>query len=111
MAKQENFKILGQASPNATTAITLYTVPASTQSVVSTINICNTTASTATCRIAAIPSGESLSLKHYIAYDAIVTAKDSVSLTIGVTLATGDILSVYASSASVSFNAFGSEVS
>ena len=110
MAKQENFKILGQVSPNAATVSTLYTVPASTQSVVSTINVCNTTASPTTCRIAAIPNGESLSLKHYIAFDATIGAKDSVSLTIGVTLGTGDTLSVYASTASVSFGAFGSEV-
>lgn len=110
MAKQENFKILGQSSPSANTSVTLYTVPASTQSVVSTINICNTTASTTTCRIAAVPNGESLSLEHYIAYDATVSAKDSVSLTIGVTLGTGDTLMVYASTASVSFGAFGSEV-
>lgn len=111
MAKEENFKILGQVAPTVSTDTTLYTVPSSTQSVISTINICNTTASTTTCRIAAVPNGESLSLQHYIAYDATVSAKDSVSLTIGVTLGTGDSLIVYASTASVSFGAFGSEVS
>lgn len=111
MAKQENFKILGQISPSVATDTTLYTVPSDTQSVVSTINVCNTTASSITCRIAAVPNGQSLSLQHYIAYDATVSAKDSVSLTIGVTLGTGDTLVVYASTASVSFGAFGSEVS
>jgi hypothetical protein len=64
MAKQERFKILGQSSPNAVTNATLYTVPASTQSVISTINICNTTASATTCRVAAVPSGQSLSIQE-----------------------------------------------
>ena len=91
MAKQERFKILGQSSPNASANATLYTVPASTQSVVSTINICNTTASP-------------------IVFDATISARDSVSLTIGLTLDTGDTIRVYSSTASVSFGVFGSEV-
>ena len=110
MAKQERFKILGQSSPNAATNATLYTVPASTQSVISTINICNTTASATTCRVAAVPSGQSLSIQHYIVFDATVSARDSVSLTIGLTLDTGDTIQVYSSTASVSFGVFGSEV-
>jgi len=36
-----NYKVLGQSNPAATTATTLYTVPAGTQAVVSTIAVCN----------------------------------------------------------------------
>jgi hypothetical protein len=43
-------------------------------------------------------------------YDATVSARDSVSLTIGLTLDTGDTIQVYSSTASVSFGVFGSEV-
>jgi hypothetical protein len=35
------YKVLGQLNPAATTPTTLYTVPASTSTVVSTITICN----------------------------------------------------------------------
>jgi glucose-6-phosphate dehydrogenase assembly protein OpcA len=85
-------------------------VPASTQAVVSTIAVSNQAASSATFRIAIRPAGETLAAKHYIAYDSTVAANDSTMLTIGVTLATTDVITVYASSATVSFNAFGSEI-
>ena len=104
------YKVLGQVSPSATTATTLYTVPASTQAVVSTIAVSNQAASSATFRIAIRPAGETLAAKHYIAYDSTVAANDSTMITIGVTLATTDVITVYASSATVSFNAFGSEI-
>ena len=105
-----SYKVLGQSNPSATTATTLYTVPASTQAVVSTIAVANQAASSATFRIAIRPAGETLAAKHYIAYDSTVAANDSTMLTIGVTLATTDVITVYASSATVSFNAFGSEI-
>jgi glucose-6-phosphate dehydrogenase assembly protein OpcA len=105
-----SYKVLGQSNPSATTATTLYTVPASTQAVVSTIAVSNQAASSATFRIAIRPAGETLAAKHYIAYDSTVAANDSTMLTIGVTLATTDVITVYASSATVSFNAFGSEI-
>ena len=56
------YKVLGQSNPSATTATTLYTVPASTQAVVSTINAT-------------------------------------------------DVVTVYASTANLTFTAFGSEIS
>lgn len=105
-----SYKVLGQSNPSATTATTLYTVPASTQAVVSTIAVSNQAASSATFRIAIRPAGETLAAKHYIAYDSTVAANDSTMITIGVTLATTDVITVYASSATVSFNAFGSEI-
>ena len=104
------YKILGQVNPSATTATTLYTVPSSTETVVSTIAVANQAASTATFRIAIRPAGETLDPKHYIAYDSTVGANDSTMITIGVTLATTDVITVYASSSTISFNAFGSEI-
>jgi hypothetical protein len=47
----------------------------------------------------------------YLAYDVTVGASDSTALTLGITMATTDVLTVYASSATVSFTAFGSEIS
>jgi hypothetical protein len=46
----------------------------------------------------------------YIAYDVTVGANDTTTLTLGITLATTDVITVYASSATVAFNAYGSEI-
>ena len=105
------YKVLGQSNPTATTATTLYTVPASTSTVVSTINVCNQGASSGTFRIAVRPAGATLAAQHYLAYDTPIPANDSLALTLGVTLAATDILTVYASSGTMSFSAFGSEIS
>jgi hypothetical protein len=104
------YKVLGQSAPSATTATTLYTVPSSTQAVVSTIAVCNRAASSGTFRIAIRPNGAALANEHYIAYDSTVAANDSTFITIGVTLGDTDVITVYASSANQSFSVFGSEI-
>lgn len=105
------YKVLGQSAPSATTATTLYTVPAATSAVVSSIVIANRDSNAATYRIAIRPGGAALANQHYIAYDVTVGASDSTVLTLGITLATTDIITVYASSANLSFSAYGSEIS
>ncbi len=104
------YKVLGQAAPSATTATTLYTVPAGTQTVVSTISVTNRTGGELLFRIAIRPAGEALANKHYIAYDAKVTGNDTTFITVGATLGATDVITVYASSADMSFSAFGSEI-
>ena len=42
-----NYKVLGQLKPGANTLADLYTVPSSTECVVSTIAVCNQTADNA----------------------------------------------------------------
>jgi glucose-6-phosphate dehydrogenase assembly protein OpcA len=106
-----NYKVLGQSIPSATTATTLYTVPASTQSVVSTITVCNQAATAATYRIAIRVAGASLATSQYIAYDVSLPANASDTLTLGITLGATDVITVYASTATMSFAAFGSEIS
>lgn len=105
------YKVLGQSAPAATTATTLYTVPAATSAVISSIVIANRVTSTATYRIAIRPAGAALANQHYIAYDVTVGAADSTTLTLGITLATTDVITIYASTANLSFNVFGSEIS
>jgi glucose-6-phosphate dehydrogenase assembly protein OpcA len=104
------YKVLGQSAPSATTATTLYTVPSATSTVVSTLVVANRAATAATYRIAIRPAGATISNEHYIAYDVAVGANDSTTLTIGITLAATDVITVYASTANLSFNAFGSEI-
>jgi hypothetical protein len=104
------YKVLGQVNPSATTPTTVYTVPSATATVVSSIVIGNLGGASATFRISVRPTGESQANKHYIAYDATVAANDSLTLTLGLTLATTDVVTVYASTATMSFNLFGSEI-
>jgi glucose-6-phosphate dehydrogenase assembly protein OpcA len=105
------YKVLGQSNPAATTLTTLYTVPSATAAVVSSIVIANLTASAATFRIAIRPDGASITNSQYIAYDITVGASDSTVLTLGLTLDAADVISVYASTTSLTFSAYGSEIS
>jgi hypothetical protein len=86
-------------------------VPALTSTVLSTVTVCNQSANTATFRLAVRPSGETLVAKHFINYDTPVPGNDTVSLTLGITLAATDVLTANANTSSVSFNAYGSEIS
>jgi hypothetical protein len=105
------YKVLAQSAPSATTNTDIYTVGAGKSAVVSTIVVANRTTSTATYRIAIRPAGATLANQHYIAYDVTVGLSDSTTLTLGITLAATDVITVYASTANLSFNVFGSEIS
>lgn len=107
------YKVLGRKQAAATTEETLYTVPAATEAIVSTITVANLTSADKTFRLAVKPASTStLALEHYIAYDITVGASDTTALTLGLALAAGNSISVYASAAtSIVFTAFGSEIS
>jgi hypothetical protein len=104
------YKVLGQSAPAAATATTLYTVPAATSAVISTLVVANRAATAATYRIAIRPAGVTLANQHYIAFDVALGASDSTTLTLGITLAATDVVTIYASTANTSFNIFGSEI-
>jgi hypothetical protein len=55
-------------------------------------------------------AGATLANEDYIAYDSTVPANDTINLTIGVTLAATDVVTVYASNANLSINLFGAEI-
>ena len=105
------YKILGQSAPSATTSTDLYTVPSATQTVVSSIVVCNRDTAAATFRISFAPAGAALANSQYTAYDVTVGGNDSTIITIGSTLGATDKIRVYASSANLTFTAFGSEIS
>lgn len=105
-----NYAVLGQVAPSATTDTTLYTVPASTQAVISTISVCNRGTAAGTFRIAVRPNGATLANVHYVAYDVQVDANATIPWTIGLTLGDTDVITVRASNANLSFSAFGSEI-
>lgn len=104
------YKVLGQSAPSATTATTLYTVPSATSTVVSSINVVNTGGSTDTIRIAVRPAGAALATQHYIVYGLSLSAASTFTFTSGVTLATTDVITVYSTTGTSTFSAFGSEI-
>jgi hypothetical protein len=104
------YKVLGQSNPAATTSTALYTVPAATQAIVSTLTVCNQAATDATFRVSVSVNGATLSAKEYIAYDISLSGKGFITLTLGLTLGAADVVRIYASSANLSFSAFGTEI-
>jgi hypothetical protein len=105
------YKVLGQSEPAATTDTTLYTVPASTQAVCSTLSVCNKATTSGTFRVRIKVNNAADDDKQFVCYDAPIAAKDTLLLTFGATLAATDVVVVYASSADVTFQLFGSEIS
>jgi hypothetical protein len=117
-----SYKILGQKKlTTGSTPVVLYYVPASTQAIISTITVCNTSTSAATYRIAVldltaapvspatIDTVPSFTNESYLVYDATVGPNETISYTLGLTVSAFDKVVVNSSSTSVSFNAYGSE--
>jgi hypothetical protein len=105
------YKVLAQSAPSATTATDVYTVGAGKQAIVSTITVANRSVGAKSYRIAVRPAGATLANQHYLAYDVAIAANDTTALTLGITLTATDVVTVYASSADLSFGIFGSEIS
>ena len=102
-------KVLGQAAPSATTLTTIYTVPAATSTACSSITVCNRSSTATSFRIAVQPAGAAISNQHYLYYDVTIAGNDTFVATIGISLATTDVVSVYATLATLSFSIFGQE--
>ena len=104
------YKVLGQSSPVANTLTAVYTVPSATSTVISTITVCNQTASNASYSIAVAPNGEADNVKHYVIRGGVVPAADSIGITLGMTIDAADVVRCNTNFANVSFNIFGSEI-
>jgi len=105
------YKVLAQSAPSAATATDVYTVPAATETVISTVIIANRAATAGSFRLSVRPNGGTQTDAMYCAYDVPVAANDSTTLTLGLTLDATDVLTLYCSSADMSVNVFGTEIS
>lgn len=106
------YKVLGQTGDAFTSgSVDLYTVPAATEAIVSTLVVCNRSSADKTFKVAVRPAGASIADAHYINYDTTVGANDTIYLTLGFTLATTDVVTVDAEDVNVSFSLFGTEIS
>jgi hypothetical protein len=104
------YKILGQITGSVATA-SLYTSPASTQTVVSSLVVTNRGTANNTYYIAVTPSGSTLGDKNWLAFNVPITGSDSTALTLGITLGEYDKIEVSGLANSGSFSLFGSQIS
>ena len=101
------YKVLAQSAPSATTATTLYT--ATNAVIVSSLNVANTGGATDTIRIAVRPAGATLANEHYLVYGVQVPSGSIFTYAGGITLANTDVITIYSTTGTSSFSAFGSE--
>ena len=106
----DTVKVLGQSNPAATTLTTLYTVPESTSTTVSTINVCNQADTAATFNLSVAVAGASDTAEQYLYYELSLPGNSTFQSTLGMTLAATDVVRCYASTANLSFNLFGVEI-
>lgn len=106
----DTYKVLGQQNPSAATLTDLYTVPGATSALASTITICNRSATPTSFRISVAPAGAANNNAHYIAFDVPIAGNESIAYTIGMSLATTDVVRVYATLATLTFVLFGIEI-
>lgn len=105
------YKLLGSATPD-TTGTTLYTVPAGTQTVASSLIVTNLSAAAASFSVAIKTSaGGTLGDNNYIAFNTNVPANDSVVMALGLSLSSSYVVLATGSTAKVAFNLFGAEIS
>ena len=104
------YKVLDQTRPSATTLTNAYTVPGATSTVVSSLSITNTSATPTRARVSIAIAGAGDALSQYIYYDLEIPGNDTFIATIGATLAATDVVRVYATLATLTFQIFGSEI-
>lgn len=109
-----SYKVLGQTTSSAYNYFTIYTVPAGVNAVISTITICNQNYLSSSYSLAVQKNGDFSNPPQqyqFIAREITVGPTDSTTATLGITLAAGDSIVIWAANNDVSFNVFGSEIS
>lgn len=104
------YKILGQVNPSANTLSNVYVTGASASAVISSLTVSNQTSSNASYSIVVRPVSESLAAKHYILRGAVAPGSDTVIITSGITMGSDVILAANAATSTLSFSAYGTEL-
>ena len=103
------YKVLAQQA-TTTGLVSMYTVPAATETIISSIVVANISASDRTYRITVQPNNATLAQKHYIAYDVTSKANSTTAYTLGITLDATDQVYILGSTTDLSISLFGSEI-
>lgn len=103
--------IAKQARPAAATTVVLYTVPAATRTLVSSILIANDDSVSATYRVSHALLGAADAIGQRLAPDIAIPPNSTDGLTIGGTLNATDVIRVQSSTGNVNFFLYGAEKS
>ena len=98
-----------QSKPSAATLTAIYTVPAATSAICSTITVCNQSSVATAFRISVAPAGAADATSQYLYYDVAIPGNDTFAATLGFALATTDVVRVYNTLATLSFSLFVQE--
>ena len=104
-----SYRVLGQALPG-TTNTTVYNVKVGANAIISSILVCNQSATGGLYQIGVVPNGATLATTNYISYNSAVPGNDTMTLTPGISLGSNDAIVVYANTSSISFSVFGCEI-
>jgi hypothetical protein len=99
-----------QGTASTGTYATLYTTPAATEAVISSIVITNQASSSVTVRIGMDTTAGTPGASEWLVYDAVVAGNDTVALTLGVTMPASNFIRVSSSANTCNFSAFLSEL-
>lgn len=101
----DQIQVLAQSKPAAAALTDLYVAPSAV--VVSSVTICNQVAVQTTWRLSVAISGSADNPKQYLYYNLPHQANDTFIATIGITLASSDVVRIYSTDGNLSFNLFG----
>lgn len=102
------YKNIYRVSPSAATLTSSPALSAAT--IISTLTVCNRSATPTSFRIAISPTGAAVADEDYIYYDVPISGNDTFAATFGLSIQAGGIIRVYATLATLSFNFTGVEI-
>lgn len=107
---EQTLKVLSQAISVSNTLIDAYTVSA-TAATISSLTLCNTDGyMPAIVNIAVAVSGAADTLSQYIYSQLLIGPTDTFIATVGITLATTDVIRMYSTNSLVALSLFGMEM-
>ncbi len=104
-----SLKVLGQSKPTAGIPTDLYTVPADTTTVVSSMTVCNSGTQQDSFSVQIRVAGAVTTAKQFIYSNVPLIGNDTFAATLGISLNEGDIVTVTSTLGISSFNLFGQE--
>lgn len=102
-------KVLWQNAPAGTTLTKVYTVPGLTNTLVSSIAICNRSPTPTNFRLSLRVAGAADDNKQYLYYDQAIDSNETFIATIGVTLGAADEVWFLQTAATLACQGFGVE--
>lgn len=102
----DNFGIIAQSAPSAATLTDMFT---GTTQTVATLIACNRSATPTKFRVSLAPAGAADSVEQYLFYDCDITANQTLELP-KICFGATDVVRVYATLATLSFNLTGDQI-